>query len=71
MQRLTVADIRSRLRRRLLNEGWTAEKADKAVAKIGDGTILKWIKEHSGEILAVIKAALSMIMLFADEPPLT
>lgn len=68
---LTVAIVRQRLKQRLLKmPGWNSEKADKALAKIGDGTILQWIKDHKGEILAVIKAAISIILLFADEPPI-
>lgn len=71
VRKLTAAVVRARLKRSLMQtHGWSAAKADKAVGKIGDGTILKWIKDHAGEIRVVIKAALSILLLFADEPPI-
>jgi hypothetical protein len=71
LRNLTVAMVRSRIKQRLMRtHGWNAAKADKAVAKIGDGTILQWIKDHKGEIGAIIKIAISILLTFADEPPL-
>ena len=72
IRKITVALVRSRIKRNLMRtHKWTEAKAAKAVGKIGDGQILQWIKDHKEEIGKIIKVAISVILMFADEPPLT
>ena len=59
------------VKRELVNKyDYTEDQADQAISKIGDGKILAWIKEHKHQIFAVIKIILTLILMFAKEPPI-
>lgn len=69
MSRPLVLMFRAACRRRLRARGYSKTQADAAVAKLGDGQILEWLKTYGPRILEVIKIILPLLLVFVDGPP--
>lgn len=64
---LRMFKIMARLKLRA--RGYSAAQADTAISKLGDGTILEWIKKYGPTILEVLKIILPLLLMFIAEPP--
>lgn len=68
MNRPIVRLIRTLLRASLRARGYSKGQIAAAMGKLGDGTILEWLRENGPKILEFIKMILPFILMFIGPP---
>jgi len=69
MNRPAIRLFRVLLRVRLLAKGYSRTQISDVMGKLGDGTILDWLRKYGPTILEVIKIILPFILSLFTSPP--